>query len=107
MSAPQSAQSLPMQLGNASGPLASVQAIVPIEGQLMDSLGKPVTGTLKLRLQAYISQQWRYLMGQFAQKSPSISRSFSLKADVGYSQAQMQALADQVALLSQQVGGSS
>lgn len=100
MSAPQSAQPLPSQLPNNSSPIAYVHED-DVTG-LLDSLGKPVTG--RLELVAYVTSAWRYLMGTFAQTSAGIDPNFSQTAAGTYSQAQMQALADQVALLSKQLG---
>lgn len=95
-------QKLPAQTPNTSAPIAEINQ--DVEG-LMDSQGKPVTGTLNLV--ARVTASWRYLFGTFVQRSASVNPTFSLTANVGYSQAQIQALADQVAALSAAVGKTS
>jgi len=70
---------------------------------LMDSLGKPITGSLQT-LFAYITPSWRYLIGTFVVKTSSVSASFSQTAGATYSQSQMQALITQVEALSKAVG---
>ena len=95
MAAPSSAQKLPQQTPNTSSPIAEINQ--EVEG-LLDSSGKPITGTLSLV--ARVTSSWRYLFGTFVQRSASVNPTFSLTADVGYSQAQIQALSDQVAALS-------
>ena len=105
MSAPSSAQELPQQTPNTSSPIAQAEVDVAASGPLLDSLGKPVTGTLTIT--AAVTATWRYLFGTFVQRSASVNPTFSLTADVGYSQAQIQALSDQVAALSAAVGKSS
>lgn len=102
MAAPSSAQKLPQQTPNTSSPIAEINQ--EVEG-LLDSSGKPITGTLSLV--ARVTSSWRYLFGTFVQRSASVNPTFSLTADVGYSQAQIQALSDQVAALSAAVGKSS
>ena len=68
----------------------------------MDSLGKPVTGTLQA-LMAYVTPSWRYLFGTFIVRSQSVSASYSDTASTVYSQSQIQALINQVAALSKVV----
>lgn len=100
MSAPLSAQKLPAQTPNTSAPIASAQ--ITLAGQLLDSMGKPVTGTLSVI--SAVTAAWRYLFGTFAQTSSAINPNFTLTASGSYSQSQMQTLANQVALLSKQLG---
>jgi len=96
-----SANKLPAQTPNTSAPIATVSETEPTG--LFDSTGKPITGMLPT-LMAYVTPSWRYLFGTFAQTSKAISPTFSLTADKTYSQQQLQQLADQVALLSAQLG---
>jgi len=74
-------------------------------GELRDSRGGSVTGTLSLF--SHVTAGWRYLFGTFAQTSSAIRPDFSLTAGPTYSQTDMQKLIDQVALLSKQVGRST
>ena len=92
---------LPAQTPNSSAPIAEVQGLEPVG--LFDSTGKPVTGTLQAFF-AYVTPAWRYLFGTFAQTTSAIDPNFTLSASATYSQTQMQTLADQVALLSKQLG---
>jgi hypothetical protein len=103
MAAPLSAQQLPPQTPNANAPIASLD--IELAGELTDSKGGAVTG--KLAAFAYVTSAWRYLFGTFAQTSSAISPTFSLTAQPAYSQSDMQSLADQVALLSRQLGRSA
>jgi hypothetical protein len=100
--ATQGAQPLPLATPNSSSPIASISQ--EIEG-IMDSTGKPVTGTLTLS--ATVTSAWRYLFGTFVQRSAAVSPTFSLTAGASYSQTQMQALIAQVEALSKIVGSSS
>jgi hypothetical protein len=100
MSAPQSAQPLPPQTPNTSAPLAFGQ--VQLSGELLDSTGKPVSGTLKIF--SSVTAAWRYLFGTFAQTSASINPNFTLAVSNPPTQAQVEALVAQVALLSKQLG---
>jgi len=95
-----SASKLPRQTPNSSAPIATVEGEVL---GLFDSTGKPVTGSLQA-LFAYVTPAWRYLFGTFAVTTSAIDPNFSLTADASYSQSQIQQLADQVALLSAQLG---
>jgi hypothetical protein len=101
--ATQGANPLPLATPNSSVPIGTVNQ--DIGGQLMDSTGKPVTGTLSLNV--LVSVAWRYLFGTFVQRSNTISPTFTLTAGVSYSQTQMQALITQVEALSAVVGSSS
>lgn len=99
MATPTGQKPLPRQTPNSSAPICM------IEGEpsgLMDSTGKPITGNVQLF--GYVTAAWRYLFGTFAQTSTSINPSFTQTAGVSYSQSQQQALIDQVALLSKQLG---
>ena len=100
MSAPKSAQQLPLQTPNTSAPIAEVELV--LSGQLTDGLGKPVTGSMKLL--GRVTQSWRYLFGTFVQRSSTVSPQFSLTAGAGYSQTDMQSLINQVEALSKVVG---
>jgi hypothetical protein len=100
MSAPQSAQPLPSQTPNTSAPLAFGQ--VQLSGELLDSTGKPVSGTLKIF--SSVTAAWRYLFGTFAQTSQGINPNFTLAVSNPPTQAQVEALVAQVALLSKQLG---
>ena len=95
-----SANKLPLQTPNSSAPIASQE--YTLEGELIDGMGKPVTGTLNIL--ASVTQAWRYLFGTFVQRSSSVSQSFSLTAGAAYSQTDMQTLIDQVEALSKVVG---
>jgi hypothetical protein len=97
---PTSANSLPTQTPNTSAPIATFSG--EVEG-LMDSLGKPVTGTLQT-LMAYVTPSWRYLFGTFIVRSKSVSSAYTDTASATYSQTQIQTLIDQVAALSKVVG---
>ena len=102
MAAPQSAQSLPAQTPNSSAPIATISG--EVEG-LVDSLGKPITGSLQA-LMAYITPSWRYLMGTFVQRTTSVNARYATSAEATYNQAQIQDLIDQVSALSKVVGQS-
>jgi hypothetical protein len=104
MAAPTSAAQLPAQTPNTSAPIA-IANVTLVGGELLDGSGKPVTGSLQFF--SYVTSAWRYLFGTFAQTSAQIDPNFSLTASAGYSQSQMQMLADQVALLSAQLGRGS
>jgi hypothetical protein len=97
---PQSAQNLPTQTPNTSAPIATISG--EVEG-LMDSLGKPITGTLQT-LMAYVTPSWRYLFGTFVTRSATVSKTYSDTAQAAYSQSQVQTLIDQVAAISKVVG---
>lgn len=103
MPAPKSAQQLPAQTPNTSAPLAF--ASLQLSGELTDGQGKPVTGTLKLF--SHVTAAWRYLFGTFAQTSTEINPAFTLTVSNPPTQAQVQALVAQVALLSKQLGRTS
>ena len=100
MAAPSSAQKLPAQTPNNSAPIALGR--LTLAGELLDGSGAPVTGTLQLF--SAVTSAWRYLFGTFAQTTTQISSTFTLTAGTTYSQTQFQQLADQVALLSKQLG---
>lgn len=98
---PASAQQLPFQTPNSSAPIGmSVEA--EVEG-LLDSLGKPITGMLQA-ITVNVTSSWRYLFGTFVQRTNSVNPAYTATAGVAYSQAQIQALIDQVAALSKAVG---
>lgn len=101
MTAPGSANPLPAQTPNSSAPIAEVSELEPVG--LYDSTGKPITGTLQTFF-AYVTPAWRYLFGTFAVTTSAIDPNFTLSASKTYSQSDMQALANQVALLSKQLG---
>ena len=96
-----SANQLPAQTPNSSAPLAVIDDFEPVG--LFDSTGKPITGTIAAVF-AYVTPAWRYLFGTFATTTSAIDPNFSLSAGTTYSQSQLQELADQVALLSKQLG---
>lgn len=102
MAAPQSAQQLPTQTPNTSTPLAN--ASVTLAGELTDAQGKPVRGTLTVT--SFVTASWRYLFGTFAQTSAGINPNFTLAVSNPPTQAQVEALVTQVALLSKQLGRS-
>ncbi len=101
MAAPQSAQRLPAQTPNSSAPIASASVALEV-GQLMDSLGKPVTG--QLTVTSYVTTAWRYLFGTFAQTSVGIDPNWTVAVSNPPTQAQVQAIVTQVQLLSKQLG---
>ena len=101
MAAPLSAQQLPAQTPNTSAPLATAELLLQ-GGELLDSLGKPITGSLKVT--SYVTAAWRYLFGTFAQTSTEINPDFTLAVSNPPTQAQVEALVAQVALLSAQLG---
>lgn len=101
MTAPQSAQQLPAQTPNSSAPLASAQVTLEV-GQLMDSLGKPVTG--QFTVTSYVTAAWRYLFGTFAQTSAGIDPNWNTSVSNPPTQAQVQSIVAQVRLLSKQLG---
>jgi len=103
MAAPLSAQKLPQQTPNNSAPLAEAQLV--LAGELTDGQGRPVAGTLSVT--SYVTAAWRYLFGTFAQTSPGINPNFTLSVSNPPTQAQVQALVAQVALLSKQLGRTS
>jgi len=108
MSAPKSAQQLPAQTPNSNAPISL--GTIDLVGNELTVTQNPGTGftvTGQLQLFSYVTAAWRYLFGTFAQTSSAVDPTFSLTADVGCSQAQMQQLADQVALLSKQLGRST
>ena len=100
MAAPKSANKLPQQTPNASAPIATISGAV--EG-LMDSTGKPVTGSLQT-LMAYVTPAWRYLFGTFVTRSSAVNANYTDTASTTYDAAQLQALINQVAALSAAVG---
>jgi hypothetical protein len=102
MAAPLSAQALPAQTPNNSAPIATISG--EVEG-LLDSLGKPITGSLQA-LMAYVTPSWRYLFGTFVQRSSAVSSTYSDVAAATYNQTQVQKLIDQVSALSKTVGQS-
>ena len=108
MAAPLSAQQLPAQTPNNNSPIAlgNVQ-LVGNELIVTQNPGGGFTVTGQLSLFSYVTSAWRYLFGTFAQTSTNINPAFTLTAGGAYSQTQMQALADQVALLSKQLGRST
>lgn len=89
---------------NAAQPLAATSYTLQ-PGDLTDSLGKPVTGTLTLSTK--ITKPWQYLFGTFPQRSANVDPTFSLTAQATYSQSDFQQLADQVAALSKILGKST
>jgi hypothetical protein len=100
MSAPSGAKPLPAQTPNSSAPIAS--GSIELTGELKDSLGKAVTG--RVSFFAGVTEAWRYLFGTFAQTSSAINPNFTLAVSNPPTQAQVQALVAQVALLSKQLG---
>ena len=100
MPSPTSAQQLPSQTPNNSAPIALGKLV--LGGELTDSRGGAVVGTVELF--SYVTAAWRYLFGTFAQTTTAVNPNFSLTAGSAYSQSQLQQLADQVALLSKQLG---
>ena len=99
MAAPLSAQQLPAQTPNTSAPIAS--ASVTLVGELTDGSGKPVKGMLTIT--SFVTASWRYLFGTFAQTSAAIVTPYTLTISNPPTQAQVQALVAQVALLSKQL----
>ena len=105
MSAPKSAQALPAQTPNSNSPISlGTIELVGNELTVTQNPGSGYTVTGQLQLFSYVTPAWRYLFGTFAQTSSAVDPNFSLTAGGAYSQTQMQQLADQVALLSAQLG---
>lgn len=101
MSGPISAQVLPKQLPNSSAPIALVEG----EVTLYDDERKPVSGHVSLS--GIVTLAWRYFFGLFAQTTTLISPTFSQTISNPPTQAEVQALSDQVSLLSAQIGRDS
>lgn len=99
MPAPQSAQQLPAQTPNSSAPIAFGQ--IQLSGELTDGQGKAVSGTLQFF--SSVTAAWRYLFGTFAQTSGEITTPYTLAVSNPPTQAEVQALVAQVALLSTQL----
>lgn len=98
MPVPQSAQALSLQTPNSSQPIAMVEGSV----ELQDERGGLVRGSISLPAIATLA--WRYFLATFAQTSTGIDPGFSQTISNPPTQAEVQALSDQVALLSAQLG---
>ena len=79
-----------MELSNTSVAIATVK--------IEDSEGKSLQGL------AYITHAWRYLFGTFAKKTEAIDVNWEQTVSNPPTQAEVQAIADQVSLLSQALG---
>jgi len=99
MASPTSARILPNQLPNNSSPITTIEAEVELT---VSEDGKTARGTV--RADGPISSAWRYVFSLFVQSSRAVDPNWTLSVSNPPTQAQVQAIADQVSLLSQAVG---
>lgn len=117
MAAPTSAKPLPLQTPNSSAPLVTVdiQALLRIiqakDPAIADTSsftdGSVAVEASVASLSGYVTNAWRYIFNQFALTSPNINPNFSQSISASPTQAEVQELSNQVALLSQQIGRMS
>ncbi len=93
MSAPTSAQPLPKQTPNTSAPIVDLDVTTPKEGAT-------------LHISGLVTPAWRYLFGLFALTTPKIDPNWTVSVSNPPTQAQVQAIAAQVKLLSAALGRS-